>query len=245
MHVFCCGMSRSGGTLQYQLTKELVERKGLGKGGGEVHYATSIESSGSGFVVVKTEPCQDWKAAAVRTGAAKAVNIYRDCRDVVVSLMRFFRLQREWIPKHPRSPKFDAITADCHIIALDNQVKWESLPGIHSSRYEDFWPDKWHEEVMRIAEHLNISISEKEAKEIAAEYSVVKNIERMAKVDGWWQPRRTLLTRGHISSRQGEPGTWKNVLTPEQVMIVERIAGDWLVSHGYELTMPRDSDSDG
>lgn len=242
MYVFCCGMARSGGTLQYQLTKELVERKNLGRGGGEVHYASPRIPDRSGFIVVKTEPCQDWKASSVRNGAAKAVNIYRDCRDVVVSLMRFFRLQREWIPNHFRSPEFGAITAGDHIVALDHQTQWEELPGIYSSKYEDVWPDRWHEEVMRIAEYLGIKVSEEEAREIAAEYSVVKNIERMAKIDGWWQPRRTLLTREHISPLRGKPGIWKDVLTQEQVMVVERIAGDWLVSHGYELTMPRDSD---
>jgi len=242
MYVFCCGIARSGGTLQYQLTKELVERKGLGKGGGQIHFASPIASSGNEFVVVKTEPCQDWKAAAVRTGAAKAVNIYRDCRDVVASLMRFYGLQREWIPNHQRSPKFNAITADGCIVALDYQMEWESLLGIHSSRYEDVWPDSWHEEVVRIAEYLGIKVSGEEAREIAAEYSIVKNLKRMAEIDGWWQPHRTLLTRGHISPRQGEPGTWKDVLTLEQVMIVERIAGDWLVSHSYDLTMPRNSD---
>ena len=92
MWVFCCGMVRSGSTVQYQLTAEIVESVGVGRalGCAEREQFSQLQTQymgEKGFLVVNCHKYFEEAAELISEGEAKAVYIYRDIRDVIVSIM--------------------------------------------------------------------------------------------------------------------------------------------------------------
>jgi len=123
--------------------------------------------------------------------------------------------------------------------AIEGLDQWSQCPGHMVSRYEDMIL-KPSEEIMRISSHLSINCKANIAQEIAEEYSLKKQIERVKTVamrksllgvQGTYWDEHTLLHDNHINS--GSMGMWKTELTKEQVTILETKFRDWLISRGY------------
>lgn len=95
MWVFCGGMSRSGSTLQFQLTAHIVESVNLGKRigwiePGEFEDLRRRDDVGKEWRVVKTHICTPSMIEEFEAGRAKGIYVFRDIRAVVVSAMRQF-----------------------------------------------------------------------------------------------------------------------------------------------------------
>lgn len=238
MWIFCGGMNRSGSTLQFQLTAHLVEQAGRGK---RVDWITPDEfpqlreklAGQAEWKVFKTHRCTPEILAEFQAGNAKAVYIYRDVRDVIVS-----RINRT-------GGTFSGLWRGTLISILKNYRQWTSLDGVLISRYEDVVVDVAGE-VRRIAAHLDIPISHEESQQVAAEYTPERQLARIqeAKQTGLverspkvaFDPVSNLHTN-HI--RSGKSKQWASVLTRRQVAQIESRAGSWLVANGYELSVPR------
>lgn len=221
MLVVCCGMGRSGGTQQYQLTMEIFKRYELGEirefG---LHYAKGEDA------LVKSEwfsEKYERYVVPVLEGKGKAIGIYRDPRDVITSLL-------EWRGRQEKEYKFE--DGLWHRI-FDRWNGWEPICS-HVARYEDVHPDNWAKEVAEIGQVLGVKIDDKEAHNIAATWSIDNNIDRQAEQTSWFHGP-TMLTKKHISRDRGR-SRWRERLTTEQVYEIEEYLGkDWMEAHGYSL----------
>lgn len=236
MWIICCGMKRSGSTLQYQIAAHLVEMTGKGTRVGwadtfeEVQAQHPDNTSNPRWKVYKNHNYSASMGAALTDGRAKGIYMYRDLRDVFVSFM------------HKQNASFERLwTRDILRELVENYAQWTQQPNVLVSRYETMMADV-SGEVSRIAAHLGLTITPEEAKQIAAEYSVTKQLERIEQADnlqvsrqtkGVGFDRHTLLHENHISEEQGQVGQWKTALTPEQVSLIENRYGAWMKANGY------------
>lgn len=236
MLVICCGMKRSGSTLQYQLAVSILERRGKGRGLGDLRNVDCQElhqANTTGEIqVLKVHKLSHLKGIekAFEEGYAVGLYVYRDLRDVAVSLMNLRQLSfdqlihRREIPDNLRA--FEQFT---------------SLPKMHISRYEDI-VNNLSTEVLNIANHLGIELSKEEAESIAQKYSLT---QQKARIEKWKQQAgsnnkernpNTLLHQNHIKS--GKSQQWKNALAPLEISYLENLTGKWLVKHNYPLSQP-------
>lgn len=243
MWVFCCGMRRSGSTLQFQLAARIVEAERLGK---RVEWIRPQD-----FPIVR-EKYRDFEGLKVfkshiytpeigrefEERNAIGIYIYRDIRDAFVS------------QKTKDKSSFHAMWLQNFLEAsMKNYYAWKRLPGMLVSRYEDVMRDL-PREVQRIAGHLGVQYDAERSTKIAEEYSLERQRERIAKsTPGNLQHHqhatfdsKELLHLNHIHS--GEAERWRRELSPRQTELVQRKARNWLLENGYELQDAKLSSAD-
>jgi len=106
MWIFCGGMNRSGSTVQYQITARLVEEAKLGK---RVEWVKSSDfpvlrdkyAHDNQWKVFKAHSCTNTIQAEFQQQNAMGVYIYRDVRDVFVSVMyrQATTFEQQWAKK--------------------------------------------------------------------------------------------------------------------------------------------------
>ncbi|MGH2412213.1 MAG: sulfotransferase domain-containing protein [Microcystaceae cyanobacterium] len=237
MLVVCCGMMRSGSTLQYQIAVSIVEKAGKGSGLGEIRQVSCSELEKNNIKneiqVVKVHKFEYLKGAKEAIEQGKAVGLYsfRDIRDVTVSLMVMRKTDFDRLIFH--NPEIQQCLKDFYA--------WTSIRGMMISQYEVI-VNNLTEEVLKIANHLKVDLSVEDAQAIANEYSIKKQRvriktwkERSGKNTRTHEPK-TLLHYNHINSGQSQQ--WVNALTPLQIAYLENMAGDWLQMQGYSLSQP-------
>lgn len=233
MIVLCCGMSRSGSTVQYQLVKEMIERSALGFGHGISTRLTADACLDSQDLhVFKAEEFMAWEGNLIDDGAAIGVGIYRDPRDVMVSLDRFYRERAEFAMLNDYTG-FESVF-DTH---MNNAVRWQmtwEAHGIPFLRYEDYWPT-----MVGMAGDcslaLGLNVCETIINIAKNEYRRARNLERMRALERWYDGT-TSLTKTHIGPQGGRPGAWRETLSQDQARLVETTFEQWMRQHGYELS---------
>lgn len=238
MWVFCCGMFRSGSTLQYNITRELVENYTNGTilgidNGTQLPDISEMHRWLTSYAVLKIHIHRKEIDTVIANGnAVKGIYIYRDVRDVVVSWMNMRNQSFEDID----GPSFAAI-------CVANYEAWTHLPHVLVSRYEDMMAGNLLEEVNRIARFLNIDITPQQANAIAQKNTLEQQKDYLNKFDfahqgvhfDWttYDPK-TLMHKNHVQSSQS--GRWQEKLTSAQTHLIEDQVGDWLQAHGYSLS---------
>ena len=235
MWVFCCGMRRSGSTLQFQLAARIAEEAGVGK---RIEWVQPSDfpivrekyKDYPGLKVFKSHVYTPEMGAEFQRRNAMGVYIYRDIRDAFVS------------QKNKNGSTFIAMWMQNFLEgAMDNYYKWTGLPRMLISKYEDVMPDLT-KEVQRIAHHLGVNYDESKSRQIADEYTLERQKERIAaspkaRLQHYKQATfdsTELLHVNHISS--GEIERWRTELAPWQISLIERNAGSWLTQNGYRLS---------
>lgn len=230
-------MMRSGSTLQFQITARLVEEAGLGKRMEWVKPERFPELQAKyadydGWKVFKTHFCTETMISESAKQNAMGVYVFRDIRDVFVSMMK------------KSGTTFDNLLNQGLIDeCMRNFQRWTSLPRVSVSKYEDIISDLTSE-VVKIATHLNISLSHKKYEQIASDYTMQQQLKRIKKLKVKLSPQEpkatghqfdyySLLHTNHINS--GQIGRWKHDLSSKQVAIIEDRARNWLVANGYKL----------
>lgn len=236
MWIFCCGMRRAGSTLQYQLTSDIVESKGIGKAMGwitpqQFSQMEAKHATKEGYLVVKCHSYIEEAAELLSRRRAKAVYVYRDVRDVVVSAM-----------KKNRKPFWHLVLSGFVEMVLDEYSQWTDVDNILVSRYETMVLDL-REEVLRVAGHLGVGLGTSLADELSDRYTLDKQRQRIRAIDyknqdlgeeaDLYDPA-SLLHRNHIHS--GQSGQWRTELSRFQVALLEYIAYDWLIDRGYSVS---------
>ena len=238
MWIFCGGMQRSGSTLQFQITAQLVEEAGLGTRMEWVEFEQWPElrkkyTDFEGWKVFKNHTCTEEMMLEFHRQNAAGVYVYRDLRDVIVSTMKKY------------STTFDLLQDMKFLQNCINQYyKWTGLPQVYVSRYEDIM-ENLPVEVENIANHLKIDLGQERYRSIASSLSIKKQKKRINEaiengdlcqgyVKGSYFNPHTILHTNHINS--GAVNGWKNILTKQQVALIEHQTGNWLVAHGYELS---------
>jgi hypothetical protein len=239
--VFCAGMPRSGSTWQYQVVSHLIEQYRAGLRGGfleSVEDFERIEEQTTGrtpWLTLKTHVGFPPYADALRDGRALAVYSYRDIRDVAFSLMHKMRLS------------FDEIVRTFQLTqCLSDHAFWTKQTGVLCQRYETIVSDPARC-VSEIADFLGLPVTDEEAQRLAATYSLDANRLRMQKLTDQFRdkginlndPAQATLHDEHSQLhwnhiREGRVGGWRAEATPEQVAILARDCGLWLIENGYE-----------
>lgn len=236
--VFCCGMQRSGSTLQFQIAARLVEEARLGRRVEwiEPHRFPELRTKYAdvpGWKVFKNHVCTDEMAAEFEHGGALGLYSYRDVRDVFVSNMSKY------------SSRFDQFWyAGFLDVTLQNYGRWTRLPRVLVSRYESMVADL-PGEVGRIATHLGIAVDADACRRIADEHSVEsqkrrieRSVEQGALKQGYAGARydpESMLHTDHLQG--GRVGGWQGRLTEREAALLEGAARDWLLAHGYSLSV--------
>lgn len=228
MLVVCCGMPRSGSTLQYQIVCELIERAGLGHR--PATWPSPIEpamASGPRPIHVAKVHDPDPRLATLDPRFTRHVYVYRDVRDAIAS-----HLQKHRAAGRPDIPpeELGALVRRTMLAPFDH---FAAIPGILVSRYERMIEDV-PGEVRRIGAYLGVPAEGAAAEGIAAGLGLAAQRRYLDARD--WRPGevwdgRTLLHRHHISD--GRVGKFREVLSAEQLREVERVAGAWLRRAGY------------
>ena len=237
MIVFCCGMPRTGSTLQYLLTKEIVESC---KNGRVMGFVNDNETFLERLQCIDVErevvaiKCHRYLAAFDEVfvrGHGKAVFVYRDIRDALVSRLNHLDID------------FDYKIARSFIVSsLKFYDAWTATPNVHVTSYEAMTADVMSEAVS-IGGHLGIAIPNELAAALADKYGIDQQRQRIQEFDYAREGVRTntsvydpetQLHQNHIHSGASEQ--WRSSLTEEQVRFVESLAGEWLTERGYRVS---------
>jgi len=242
LDVLCGGMYRACSTWQYEVAAHLVEEHGNGRRLGYLasgEYTAHLRGdakAGRGSRVIKAHEGEPSMARELIAGRARALYVHRDIRDVVFSLM------------HKRGKTFEQILRQgmIHQI-LANDRFWMAQPNVLEQRYDDLIAEP-RLGVMELANHLGLELAAGEVERIADLYSQESNRARtealkkrleQAGVDlenaGNTQicDPSSLLHWNHM--RQKSAGSWRTMATPQQIAILHRLCGRWLMKRGYSM----------
>ena len=239
MLIICAGMARSGSTVQYQIVCEIIESLSLGMTIGWVKVPSkelldnleNVAFRKDKFLVIKSHNCSNQVQTLVEAGKVKVVYVYRDLRDVAVSLANKFAKSTE-----------NAISRLS--IQLNNYYLWTGIDKIMVSRYETM-TNNLYGEVLKIAHYLGVSVSNDLAKSISYKLDINEQKQRINKLEqdsssvikssgnDVYDPV-SQLHNNHINS--GKWGQWKESLSKEQIEHIESFAFSWFVDRGYPLS---------
>ena len=207
MYIFCCGMRRSASTLQYQLTKEIVELSSTGKGYGWRPNQQSLPEPANHYQVVKCH--------AYIPVDGKAIYIHRNIKDVIVSSMNMWG--------------WDFNRALQELPAIVNEKKqWTSRDDILISKYEDILTvNGIKKEIKKIGDYLYLDISFVDIDKLAEAHTIKMQQKKLrsssfpvsGKVSKTEYNPESLLHKNHIQS--GKVGQWKIRLTKEQIKRID------------------------
>ena len=223
--VICCGMIRSGSTLQYQLASAILGTAGpvqklgfLAPGEKSPAYVDRKGEVG----ICKLHHWDESLASLLRTNRAVAFYCSRDLRDVAVSAMRKFDItfenlwQEKWIS--------DAVTQG---------ERWLALPNVYSSSYELIIEDL-ESEIRRMAQWIGIPIKPEEIASIAVAHSFKTQKLRAAKLATSAKityDANSLLHPNHLD--EGAVGGWRKILSKKQARVISEEFASWLEVRGY------------
>ncbi len=191
--VICCGMIRSGSTLQYQIALALLERVCQVRALGFIEPGDrlALDQVGSHEVAIcKLHHFDPEFAQLLRQGQARALYSFRDIPGIAASAMRQFKktFREIWDDRWLQS---SAKYGDL----------WLAEPNVYSAKYELLTQDLV-EETRHIARHLGIEPTEEEILRVAAEHSPSAQRRRLRtlktdKDKGYCE--KTLFHPGHLS----------------------------------------------
>jgi len=228
MWVFICGGYRTGSVLQYNLVCEIVKRtdSGLCIGFRRPEGFAKLQSKYSKrkkYVVFKSHELTPEIEAEFKNSNAIGFKTIRDMRDVVVSLA------------HKYDKSYDEIIKSRINFDLKIFKPWVKLDdSMYIRKYEDF-VFNLRDEIKNLAAHLKIELTDEIVEEIYEQCNInshkkyIENTDYSAKQFD----SKTMLHPNHINS--GKTEQWKTKLNAEQIQEIEKLSGNWLKKHGYDL----------
>jgi Sulfotransferase domain len=229
-------MKRSGSTVQYQIASRLAAdewgaRRIEWRPESEIRWEEE-EARGDGPLVYKCHRCIPEIRTRLSAPGNLGVYTYRDIREVCAS----------WVRKH-NSTFSCMIAANFIEECIDNFRHFTAFPNVLVTRYEDLVLNL-ESEVERIARHLGISLCAARVMEIATDYSIDRQYERMQRVsngkaNSFWYgdqhiDRQELLHTNHITD--GRTDAWTELFSKIEVAIIEEKAHRWMEENGYDLS---------
>lgn len=269
MLIICNGMPRSGSTLQYNIAKNIIEMRGVGKAEGfffEEQLVANKEifeewGRDSVFHVIKIHQALPYAAKFDRNGISKTLYIYRDLRDVAVSIKRMFSLDGQALYASLKK-------------AVDNYYQIVSYNLLLKQKYEDVILDL-RRCVIDVAKFLEIDLCEDDILKICGECNIdtvaeiattvnkspgyafkhaVLNFGKKMKLKNILlsigispnvvfklrkflseTDKNTLLHQNHISPERGKAGVWEAALTAEEVATIQDHFRDWFLKENYRI----------
>ena len=176
---------------------------------------------GQSFVVKTHERPGIWARLWMRLGAVRATYIYRDPRDVAVSLFEHGeRLRRDSMDSRTRFDQLDTLDKAIRFTGtlLPIWKEWTELPDVLAFRFEDYTAD-----MMRAADRLNLHLRLK-LDEVAFRH-VVSRIQPEG-----MNPREASSS---VHMHSGKAGRWLARMTDAQKELCQELFGPHLRRMGY------------
>ena len=238
--VFVVGTYRTGSTTQYLLTEAIVERTESGIGIGYEKESKLIEfdkPENGRYVVAKvfkflpetSEQCKRF----LKEGRLKVVGTTRDPRDIAVSMQ-----ERSRDLGNDNWDFRTTVTRDFPIW-LGQFERWANLEPelVLVTRFEDMIVDL-EKEITRIAQHLDIKVSEDLVYRIAADFTLPAQtlrkrrfFERKDRSKGREHPMLPSLP----GVKFGTSGHWRTWLTSVEARLVQKHARAYMIRWSYPL----------
>lgn len=264
MLAICNGMPRAGSTLQYNVARRLVEKTGAGRGEAFVtadeNHPKRIETgrltewaTDDRWHVAKTHEVFDALPQLLATGRARVLYIYRDLRDVAVSIERAFGASGDELMRRVGEgvewyERLDALRA-----AHPTAFLWQRYEDVYDDlpsavRATAGFLDLTTPDAILDAVHAECRIetaesATRDARRELARVVVGLRKESPARADAFaaqvrhagWAVQDSLLHHHHISSRHGAPGGWREVLPEGEAALITERFRDWLRARGYDI----------
>jgi hypothetical protein len=251
MLMFCCGMLRAGSTLQYNIARLALETaaKGVGRGYREpkdidldsAALQDWIQSDRINVVKVHSLPSMD-ALSRYRKGIRLAY-IYRDIRDVAVSVRKKFK--RSGADLHDAIDR--ALQLDARVFELRSMLGESAVMVQQYERVISDLPTA----IREMAAFLDVSLTVPAAQAIerscslegakavasAAEHNkgssaLMRLLQRIG-IRRASYDAQTLLHPDHISDSAGAVGIWRLQLAAEDRSFLENRYSQWLNERGY------------
>lgn len=242
--IFVAGTYRSGSTTHYEITRSIVEdtKNGVGIGYHTEERLQHYDTTNHKMIVCKVfaplwlhyydthddlKPKPSYGRKIYDEARMKAVVSIRDPRDILTSMKKREQAKkgRDWYK--------DAIDTATNKFPLwlGDVEKWCNLFGVtYWSKFEVFTQDL-PGEVQRIAKHLDIILTVKQAEDIASRFTIDALNKRRGEYNKPDDNRHLPSVPGIVF---GTSGQWRQWLTDEEVEAVEKVNGDFMRRFGYE-----------
>ena len=264
MLVLCCGMIRSGSTLQFNLARTLVERAGRGESvgwaseqGGQLSREQIEDlAADERMMVVKSHDLLGIDKAPLPEGAFSLLYSYRDIRDVAGSAkvhwdfhadelywrleraLRAYDTARDMPNRLTQSYELlteDGVTACAQINEFLGLGLDEAVVGEAAARWS-------RERVERTSAGADRENTVRRLKRAVRQLPVSGIMERVYRVLPVSLRQRldpmhrddSLMHDGHVSEHTKQGIPARAALTDEEMAHVLKIGGRWLVDLGYE-----------
>jgi hypothetical protein len=221
-------MHRSGSTLVWQITRQLLDAApGLRNPRGvstEEYPAAAANPDDLLMAKVHFRPALD-REDFPEVGA-RYLYTYRDPRDVVASLYRKGRFKPD-DPERGARPSRLIVRRE-----LRGDEFWTSKSDVWVGRYEDFRDDV-PGLVRALADYLGIEVDEARITDIVRQVDLAAQEERAKAAREHGVDDDLRVTSNHITD--GREGAWRDTLTSEELVAIEAESARWLVEHGYDV----------
>lgn len=221
-------MHRSGSTLVWQITRQLLDgAPGLRNPRGvstEEYPAAAANPDDLLMAKVHFRPALDRDEFPDQ--GARYLYTYRDPRDVVASLYRKGRYKPD-DPERGARPSRLIVRRE-----LRGDEFWTSKSDVWIGRYEDFRDDV-PGLVRTLAGYLDVSVDDARVAEIVREVDLAAQEERAKAAREHGVDDDLRVTSNHITD--GREGAWRDTLTSEELVAIEAESARWLVEHGYDV----------
>ncbi len=237
MLIVCNGMIRSGSTLQFNICKELISWKTDNYIIG--FYPDDVPEGFYSHQGVKVLKSHKPYLSGNGTEAVKTLYIYRDLRDVYLSLKRKLKCDQ--------SHCFNMIDE-----ALDDYAQIVSSSNVLLQKYENVYEDLTYsieevakfiecdftkEKILEMSQKLNVDslVNSKERKK----FKFTDRIKILANKLGIKRfniyDENSYLHYNHFSIDRGAVGSWKENLSESEISQINHRYQEWLEGHGYEV----------
>lgn len=246
MYIICAGMFRSASTWQYSVVCKLLEKKIMIERLGFpflseqqfLDYDTT-HAAPKQIKIFKIHDGYPIFAEILNKNQAIAFYSYRDLRDVAFSLAHKLNLSFENLMLRD-------IFKSCQV----NYRFWRNCPHVLQQSYEkikngnlasireiaDFLADRFHltfteEDLLSVENETTLAANTILIKTLTQNL-IQQNIDLNKPENALLHDSHSLFHWNHI--REGTHNQWQDLATPEQLLMLAEICGEWLISEKYE-----------
>lgn len=220
-----CGMPRSGSTLLHNIIQEVIGSKdNYNYCQTEKEYCNRLMKSSKKYHLSKIHIYSPTAANRISTNRSIGFFTHRDIRDIIASKIqkRGIKLEQEILYMNVR-------------YAINIALSYVEIKELHIISYEDLFMNR-ESVIKRIANILNIPISDNKIKEIYENTSISSTKNKIESgVSDKKKENFVLAESGLHKNHINNPslGKWKNILTEKEEKFIINNSQDYFDYFGY------------